>query len=347
MIYRVRAVLVVGAILVALLPLPAEQVERVYSANIYPTFQHWLTALSNTVPFALLDVAVLTALIVFVIRLTREWRSVGRRAALTRAAARIVTIGALVYLLFLLTWGLNYRRVPLERKIDFDAARITPAAARQLATLAIEHVNDEYSAAHASEFRVDALERAFADTQRLLGRSRPATIGRPKRSFASVYFQYAAIDGMTVPIFLEVIVNPGVLPIERPSVLAHEWAHLAGYADESEANFVAWISAVRCADPVAQYSAWLDAYTLAAGALSRNDRASLPPLAEGPRADLRNIAARYSRSSPLIRTAARGVYDSYLKANRVEEGIENYGVVLQLLLGTRFDDAWKPRLAGS
>ena len=47
---------------------------------------------------------------------------------------------------------------------------------------------------------------------------------------------------MTDPFFLEVIVNPDVLPIERPFVVAHEWAHLAGYADESEANFVAWLT---------------------------------------------------------------------------------------------------------
>ena len=53
------------------------------------------------------------------------------------------------------------------------------------------------------------------------------------------------------------------------------------------------------------------------------------------------------RSSPLVRTAARGAYDSYLRANRVEEGIDNYGLVLQLLLGTKFDDGWKPRLSGS
>ena len=35
---------------------------------------------------------------------------------------------------------------------------------------------------------------------------------------------------------------------ERPFVIAHEWAHLAGYADESEANFVAWLTCRR-ADP--------------------------------------------------------------------------------------------------
>ena len=56
------------------------------------------------------------------------------------------------------------------------------------------------------------------------------------------------------------------------------------------------------------------------------------------------IRARYDRSSPAVRQVARGAYDSYLRANRIEEGIANYGVVLQLLLGTRFEEGWKPRL---
>ena len=51
-------------------------------------------------------------------------------------------------------------------------------------------------------------------------RRRPASSGRPKRSLLGFYFRYAAIDGMTNPLFLEVILNPDLLPVERPEVLA-------------------------------------------------------------------------------------------------------------------------------
>ena len=65
-------------------------------------------------------------------------------------------------------------------------------------------------------------------------------------------------------------------------------------------------------------------------------RAKVPPLDEGPRSDLAAIRARYARSSPTVRRAARDAYDSYLRANRIEEGIDNYAVALQLMLGARF-----------
>lgn len=342
--YLFSATVVFLATGAALAPLPAGWIEQVYSRGFYPAFQPAVTRTSNLSSIALLDVGVAALLAATGAAFFRRWGAHGRWEAVVRTVAWLVTAAAVIYLLFLLSWGLHYRRVPLEEKLEFDHARITGESARQLAALAIEQLNAGHAAAHAESFRVQALERGLAEAQGLLGHAGVAAVGRPKRSLAGIYFRYAAVDGMTVPVFLEIIVNPDLLPVELPSVLAHEWSHLAGYADESEASLVGWIAGMRSGDPVARYSAWLDAYRLAINVLTREVRATLPPLAEGPRQDLRAIAARYARSSPRVRSAARGVYDSYLKANRIEEGIANYDVALQLLLGTRFDQEWRPVL---
>lgn len=341
---RVQIALWVLAVAAALLPLPAAFVERVYWRTFYLTIQPVLTSLSSLVPVALLDVALVILLGVMVTVCIRAMRRGGWVAALRSTSTWLLTTAAVIYLLFLITWGFNYRRVPLEAKLDFDRARVTREAAVRLAAEATARLNAGHANAHAQPFRPDALAQGLVDAQWTLGRTFTATTGQPKPSLFGFYFRAAAIDGMTVPVFLEIILNPDLLAVERPSVLAHEWAHLAGYADESEANFVAWIAGVRSGDPVAQYSAWLDAYRQAVNALPRQARATLPPLAAGPRADLAAIADRYGRSSPAVRTAARGAYDSYLKANRIDEGIANYDVVLQLMLGTRFDADWKPGL---
>ena len=76
-------------------------------------------------------------------------------------------------------------------------------------------------------------------------------------------------------------------------------------------------------------------------AAARGRRADL--LRSGPRQDLVAINARLLRSAPVVRRAARDVYDSYLKANRVELGIASYDAVVRLALGVRFDPKWKPR----
>ena len=64
-----------------------------------------------------------------------------------------------VYLFFLLVWGLNYRRLPLEGKLEFDESRVTRAAATGVALEAVRLVNDTYGAAHAPDGGPAALAR--------------------------------------------------------------------------------------------------------------------------------------------------------------------------------------------
>jgi hypothetical protein len=327
----------------ALLPSPPATVERVYSRGLYPIVQRLVTTVSNRVPFAVLDVAAGSLVLLGAALLVLRIRRAGLRSTARPAGLVTTAIAALIYLWFLGMWGLNYRRVPLEQKLEYDRSRLTRTAALAFANMAAAQVNAGYAAGRTSTRDLTSLEASFADAQRALGAERVAVTGIPKRSLLNLYFRRAAIDGMTDPFFLEIIVNPDVLEFERPFVLAHEWAHLAGYADEAEANFVAWITCIR-ADPASRYSGWLAAYQHGLGAVPRPDRRGVMRLDPGPIEDLRAMAARYARSSPVVSRAARGVYDEYLRANGVAEGIASYDAVVRLMLGTRFDaQGWPAR----
>jgi len=59
---RTRIALVVLAAAAAWIPTPAALVERFYSLGAYAAVQRPLTALSNKVPFALLDLLILIVL---------------------------------------------------------------------------------------------------------------------------------------------------------------------------------------------------------------------------------------------------------------------------------------------
>jgi hypothetical protein len=337
------AAIVLVALIVAVVPFPPQTIERVYSTDWYLRIQAFLTTASNTIPIAWLDLAVACLLIVAIELVISRTRRLGLKPAFLLNLMTAATAAAWLYLLFVALWGLNYRRVPLEQKLDYDQARLTREATIAFANTTVAAVNDGYAAAHNTPSSREALEAAFTDVQLALGASRLAVAGVPKRSLLTHYFRRAAIDGMTDPYFLEIIINPDVLEFERPFVIAHEWGHLAGYANESEANFIAWLTCVR-GDPLARYSGWLTAYEHAFGALPRNDRNAVKALDAGPKQDLEAILARYERSSPTVRRAARGVYDEYLRANRVPEGIASYDLVVRLMVASRFGDRWTPRL---
>ena len=316
----------------ALLPLPADAIERWYSRGLFPPVQRTLTSVSNLVPFALFDVLWIAAVAAAAILVYRRRRD-GWRRGTVHVLLVLACAGVAVYLAFLAVWGLNYRRVPLVEKLVFDEDRITVRAHAVLGNRAVTTLNADYAAAHAGAADLRTLSAAFQDVHRVLGGT-PIVAGRPKQTLLGWYFHKASIAGMTDPFFLETLLAPDLLEVERPFVVAHEWAHLAGYADESEANFVAYLACQR-AGAAARYSAALMVLGYAPG--SR-------PLDPGPKIDLYAIRHRYQQTSGALRFAAREGYDRYLKANRVERGIESYDAVVQLILGAELDAAGNPRL---
>src|SRR5262245_28052597 len=336
------ACVVAAAGIAAVLPWPAGAVERWYSTGLYPLLQQPMTGLSNHVPFALADVALVAAISAWLFMAVFQLRRSGRRhirMALGRIAARTVVAAAVIYLAFLALWGLNYRRLPLERKLRFDAGALTPDAARATTMVAVSRVNELYADAHASGWpqgnRVDpSLAGAFSSVSRDLNGSGHTVPGRPKQTLLNLYFRPAAVDGATDPFFLETLVASDLLPFERPFVVAHEWSHLAGFADEGEANFLGWLTCAR-AGAAAQYSGWLFLYEQIARVLPPAERTALASrLGAGPRADLKAIRDRVAASvNPQVAAAGWRVYDSYLKSNRVESGARSYDEVVQLALG--------------
>ena len=347
-----RVALSLVALAAAVVPLPAAAIEQAYSQTTYLAMQARVTALSNRVPLALLDVVLagigagwLAAIAVDIARSEGRWMRAAGRIVLRTAA---LVAGA--YLIFLALWGLNYRRVPLADKLQFDRSRVSPRGAGELGAIAVDRVNVLYERAHASlESNHDGIDSGLADAsarvQRDLGARRLARPGVPKHTMLDVYFRRAAVDGMTDPFFLETLVASDLLPFERPFVIAHEWSHLAGYADEGEANFVGWLTCVRAGED-AQYSAWLFLYEEILFTVSAEDRVELTNrLDPGPRADRRAVADRFRRNiNPTLFAAGWTVYDRFLKANRVEAGAASYAEVVRLVLGTRFEPEWTPRL---
>jgi hypothetical protein len=310
-----------------------------------------VTPLSNLVPFAVFDAIIGAAFAAGVIVLVRAVRASRRTRRVRPALAglgHLVAGAAALYLAFLVTWGFNYRRVPMAERLVVHAGAPDAERVVMLGLDAVARMNTLHDEAHASGWREDAwtnpqLRAAFAATQRALSDAVPAVPGRLKGTLLGPYFRWAGVDGMVDPFALEVLANPDLLPWERPFVTAHEWAHLAGYADESEANFVGWMTCLR-ADAAARYSGWMYVYWQVSGEVSASDRARLTAaLGAGARQDVNAIVDRLRRGQlPVLRNASWMVYDQYLKANRVEEGIRSYGAVVTLILQARFEDDWRP-----
>ena len=346
-----RVFVIVLAAVAGLAPIDAHLVERWYSTNIYPVIQNLLTPVSNLFPFALLDVvaaAALLAALVVVVRSVRLSRRTKTWKPILLTCARLVAASAVIYLVFLAIWGLNYRRVPMSERLVLDREPASSQKILALGRMAVAQLNTLHQSAHAEEWRASPwrdrrMTGAFESVLARLSDARPAVPGRLKSSLIGPYFRWASVDGMMNPFGLEALANPDLLPFEKPFVAAHEWAHLAGYADVSEASFVGFLTCVRAAAPAA-YSGWLFLYWQVNSEVGGADRQHLASaLQDGPRQDIAAVAQRVRQGQiAVVRDAGWRVYDEYLKANRVEEGVRSYGLVLTLLARARFEEGWIP-----
>ena len=346
----IKAATVAAAAVCALAPLSPTLVERWYSTGVYPRVQHVVTPISNLLPFALFDILTIGAAVVVIgalIRSVRRARRARSWSIVLKTLGHVVVGAAAVYLVFLGIWGFNYRRVSMSQRLVLERTAPSAAAVLALGHQAVQELNALHTEAHArgdtAPWLDESLRGAFDRAQGFLSDAPRARPGRLKATIYGTYFRWTSVDGMVNPFALEVMANPDLLPFERPFVAAHEWAHLAGYADESEANFVGWLTCLH-GDARARYSGWMFLYWQLSGEVAAGDRVRLADALEsGPRRDIDDIAERLRRGRwPLLQRSSWKVYDQYLKANRVEAGVRSYGLVVTLILRARFEEGWKP-----
>lgn len=331
-----------AALAVATVRAPAT-VTGAYVNRVYPALQSVLTPLSNRTSVPLFDVAVMGLgiglVVALVVSVRRAWTR-RRFAPLGRMVLVVLAAVSLSYLWFVAAWGQNYRRPGVESSIGgFEAGRVTPAAVRALAERAVAEANRLHAPAHAHGFPAigtvpASLAAALHQVERELGRPTPTVFATPKRPLTAPYMRAVGVSGMLAPLFLETYLNPDLTGPERPYVLAHEWAHLSGFAPEEDASFVGVLAALD-ADVASQYSAWLFLVFEAARQLQPVTRdLVLAELAEGPRRDQQDIEARLRSRVPWLDRASWVAYDRAIRSQGADLGVAGYGRVVHLLLGS-------------
>lgn len=330
-----------AAVLVLLVPVPQWAIEEFYSEDAYPFLQRGVTFISNLLPFAVIDLLIVVTAGLVVMRaflIVRRARQEGALEALWEGTRRVMRATAVLLLVFMSFWGCHYRRTPLEASLQSVAAP-TPAmlvaAVGDANTLAASLRPTMMGLGEISyEQTASALEAPMAAALSELRRPSLALAGRPKYSrILTPFFTWAGVNGMINPLALESIVHPDLLGVERPFVLAHEWAHLAGFADEAEASAVGWLACLR-GGPSLAYSASLYLIMEAGAAMPASAwRKASGDLDPGVRKDIQAIIARMrQQQKPRVQRAAFKVYDGYLKANSVEDGTASYARALTLIL---------------
>jgi Protein of unknown function (DUF3810) len=301
-------------------------VEARFSRTVFPIISSFMRFWADSVPFAWLDLLLL-AVIPFVAWCVwrRRWKWIGVTAA----------VG---YLVFFWSWGVNYHREPLSAKLALNPNATSRAAMDEFAHRAARELNALYAQLPANSFDESTMRQESANrvarVVEVLDGTKWTAPSRVKVSIlGNAWFRVAGIDGVFNPIVHEPVINSHLLDVERPFIISHELAHVRGYPDEGDANFVAILATVLSEHPQHRYSGWLHLWLYVR---NRELDALLDP---GPRQDVQRIFDRLRREQiQWISNVQSAVLDLFLKANSVEEGVRSYSRVVLLAAGTQ--DTW-------
>jgi hypothetical protein len=273
-----------------------------------------------------------------------------------------------VYIVFMVLWGLNYRRQPATDAFQLKIPTQYPADTLEslLVDLAEQlnqtrpqiSTNAQLPAIYLQQIR-PIIQQAYeyAGTEFSFLKYSHLSL---KPSLFNSLADYIGFNGYFNPFSGEAQIRTDIPAIEQPFIACHEIAHQLGYASETEANFIGFVAAQLSKNAVLQYSAQLDMYQYAFNqwmlALMAENRHSdtlqfkkqlvnmqlrLDSLVQTDRRAIRQFyLSRQNKVAPIM----RDVYDAYLKLNAQTLGLLSYNEVIAWLLAFRqqYPQLWKP-----
>lgn len=310
-------------------------VEEYYSNGLYPFLTLFISNLSSHFSFSISEFLLWSILLVGIPFIFVRIRQ--QRMSLTRIFLNLLVTIAVFYVWFYLFWGINYFRPSLNSKLGLDRVELPMDAFDSTFVRIIRNTNDlnpAYSVRPIAQIdsTINASYDAVLDS---LGLPKPPGYRGLKTFAINWLLNKTTTSGWFSPFLHEIHYNSDLFFIETPFVIAHEKAHQMGYTSEAEANFLAHLVCTNSNDPLARYSGYFQilGYFLNSVRLREGQYEQyFNQLSKGVQLDLMAVQTRWQNHRGFISDLANKGYDLYLKANHVEEGIQNYSMVVDLLV---------------
>jgi len=324
-------------------------IEQYYSRGFFPAFRSLIdTFFTSWFPIPLVYVAI-PILIFAILKNLRQWWKSPSLGKVLRAISGLLNFTGWTVGLFLLMWGFNYGRQPVEDKLGFEPIELNLTTLKHtikqevktLSYLRARIENTDTTALTMGHFPIDMEQQLRQSLEDVLIYYNYLTVGNVRGrivhpngvllriSTAGIYFPWTGeghIDG-------------GLLHVQRPYTMAHELAHGYGFGDEGTCSFWAYLASFNTKDPALTYAIRLGYWRRLATHWLRAEPQLYTDFREkmdkGIVADLIAINKNEEKYPDIFPRFRNSAYDTYLKAQGISEGIQNYGRVIDLV------EAWR------
>lgn len=316
-----------------------EIVEKYYSRFFYPlgfSLHHFFM---NSIPFSLGDLCYL--LLIFYSIKTIVKKSAYWKIKPFQFFLDIGTIVIITAWIFHLSWGFNYHRLPLNEQLN-----IPIKYSKKDLEICMDKIIERSNYWHQQLVSSDTLKVKLPFSKDEAPRKtilydpiHKKTVFhnlKVKKSLLSLPLSYMGYAGYLNPFTLESQVN-AKMPVQSLIMTSlHETAHQLGYASEKEANFIAYLSAIKHENPHIQYTGNTFAFRYLYSELYKLDSdlamEKLNQLNPGILKDFREVARFWKQYENPFEIIFEKTYDGYLKANGQKSGIKSYNEMIGLVI---------------
>ncbi len=257
---------------------------------------------------------------------------------------KVISGLSIAYFLYMILWGLAYHRKPIGTIKNLNIKDITPLEIEALCKNLILKTNQLRTEITTNETQNTALKKYFK-----VAKIGYEEIGKEKVEFIHNNTATKPILGNTVMSWLntagiytfwsgEANVSTHLASYEAPYVICHEMAHQLGFASEEEANYLAYLACEANSEKIFKYSANNQALKYSLRALYGLDStkyytyyAQINTKVKEDWQYSKNLRKEFE--APILNTISSYLYDLFLKSNSQTQGINSYGLVVELLVG--------------
>ena len=348
MLKRNRALFIwlVLALCIRIFSLFPDAVEAYYSNGLYPVIGQIQRLLFGWIPFSIGDLlyaAVIIYLFSSVSRLYKviRYKKFNNEFVLSKLK-KWITVLLVIYVTFNLLWGLNYNRQGVASQLQIRPGKYSKEELTEVVQLIVNKLNSLEQSAREPLKLLNKKRNLFngsISNYTMLAKSDPTfqyIFPSVKPSLYSYLGNYLGFTGYYNPFTGEAQVNTTVPLFLQPFTTAHEIGHQIGYAKESEANFISFLSNRISANPSFQYSLYFDLYAYARRYVYLTDTALLTSfdsqLRPGVKEDYRILRKFYFRHANPVEVIVDKLYGQYLRANEQPLGRLSYNEVIAWLV---------------
>ncbi len=320
-----------------------EFIETYYSNGIYQFTSRVLRYVFGWIPFSVGDLFYTIAGI-YIIR----WLIINRKR-ITKDTRNwvldILTTCSFIYFAFHLFWGMNYYRIPLHETLNlnntYSTIELQAVAEKLIVKANAIHltITNNDSVKIEMPFSKRELLKMSENGYKNLAEIYPNLEHNPASSKLSLYslpLTYMGFSGYLNPFTNEAQID-GLIPLHKyPTTICHEKAHQIGYAAENETNFIGCLATINNDNIYFRYSGYIFALRHCLSELSKRDITLYDSLVEKiNKGILKNYQESYefwsSYQNPL-EPLFKESYDTFLKANNQDKGIESYSYAVALFV---------------